>query len=132
MSAGKKIVFVTNNATQSRKSYKKKFDKLGIQAHTDEIFGSAYASAVYVSQILKLPEQKKKVYVIGERGLEDELEGEGIEHLGGTVHVYFSRSSSRHRSEICRIQPIAHQVLFKAHSFQIQRLQLSLSAWIPP
>ncbi|KIJ28305.1 hypothetical protein M422DRAFT_189924, partial [Sphaerobolus stellatus SS14] len=36
------IIFVTNNATKSRKSYKGKFDKLGVQAHVDEIFGSAY------------------------------------------------------------------------------------------
>lgn len=28
----KRIIFVTNNATKSRKNYKKKFDKLGVQA----------------------------------------------------------------------------------------------------
>jgi ribonucleotide monophosphatase NagD (HAD superfamily) len=30
--SGKDIVFVTNNATKSRRQYKAKFDKLGIQA----------------------------------------------------------------------------------------------------
>jgi len=29
----KKVVFVTNNATKSRRSYKGKFDQLGVQAH---------------------------------------------------------------------------------------------------
>lgn len=29
----KRVVFVTNNATKSRKSYKSKFDQLGVQAH---------------------------------------------------------------------------------------------------
>ena len=29
----KTVLFVTNNATQSRRTYKKKFDKLGIEAH---------------------------------------------------------------------------------------------------
>ena len=29
----KKVVFVTNNATKSRRSYKSKFDQLGVQAH---------------------------------------------------------------------------------------------------
>lgn len=29
----KKVVFVTNNATKSRKSYKTKFDQLGVEAH---------------------------------------------------------------------------------------------------
>jgi 4-nitrophenyl phosphatase len=30
---GKSVLFVTNNATKSRKTYKKKFDDLGVQAH---------------------------------------------------------------------------------------------------
>ncbi|CED82760.1 2-phosphoglycolate phosphatase [Phaffia rhodozyma] len=79
----KDIVFVSNNATKSRPQYKQKFDKLGIQASEDEIFGSAYASAVYFSQILKFPKDKK-VFVIGEKGLEDELHSEGINTCGGS------------------------------------------------
>ena len=50
----------------------------------DEIFGSAYASAVYLSSVIKLP-KTKKVYVIGMGGLEEELRDEGISYLGGTV-----------------------------------------------
>ncbi|KAJ3989669.1 HAD-like domain-containing protein [Lentinula detonsa] len=79
----KKILFVTNNATKSRKSYKTKFDHLGVEAHVDEIFGSAYATAVYISSVLKLPKEKK-VYVIGMAGLEEELSDEGIAYIGGT------------------------------------------------
>ncbi|KAF8177656.1 HAD-like domain-containing protein, partial [Pholiota molesta] len=79
----KKVVFVTNNATKSRKSYKAKFDQLGIEAHVDEIYGSAYAAAVYLSSILKIPKDKK-VYVIGQSGLEEELRDEGIQFIGGT------------------------------------------------
>ncbi|KIO33166.1 hypothetical protein M407DRAFT_205017 [Tulasnella calospora MUT 4182] len=80
----KKIIFVTNNATKSRKNYKKKFDRLGVQAEVDEVFGSAYASAVYISSVLQLPKDEK-VYVIGQAGLEEELDEEGIQHIGGTV-----------------------------------------------
>ncbi|KAF9452116.1 p-nitrophenyl phosphatase [Macrolepiota fuliginosa MF-IS2] len=80
---GKKVVFVTNNATKSRKSYKKKFDQVGLEAHVDEIYGSAYAAAVYISSVIKLPKDKK-VYVIGQEGLEEELHDEGISFLGGT------------------------------------------------
>ena len=29
----KSVLFVTNNATKSRKNYKKKFDSLGVEAH---------------------------------------------------------------------------------------------------
>ncbi|KAI0316878.1 2-phosphoglycolate phosphatase [Amylostereum chailletii] len=79
----KHILFVTNNASKSRKSYKKKFDELGVEASVDEVFGSAYAAAVYISSILKLPKDQK-VYVIGMSGLEEELREEGISFLGGT------------------------------------------------
>ncbi|KAG8900030.1 hypothetical protein FRC01_010283 [Tulasnella sp. 417] len=79
----KKIIFVTNNATKSRKNYKKKFDRLGVQAEVDEVFGSAYASAVYISSVPGLPKDEK-VYVIGQAGLEEELDEEGIQHIGGT------------------------------------------------
>src|SRR5579863_2006464 len=78
----KRVLFVTNNATKSRRNYKKKFDGLGIEAHVvrispqfdvpphhlllanipifvlhwqDEVFGSAYAAAVYLSSVLKFP-----------------------------------------------------------------------------
>lgn len=49
----------------------------------DEIYGSAYAAAVYISSVLKL-DKDKKVYVIGMAGLEEELRDEGISFLGGT------------------------------------------------
>ncbi|KAI6160771.1 HAD-like domain-containing protein [Pisolithus thermaeus] len=80
---GKRLLFVTNNATKSRRSYKTKFDQLGIEAHVDEIYGSAYAAAVYISSVMKLPKDKK-VYVIGMSGLEEELRNEGVSYVGGT------------------------------------------------
>ncbi|KAH7883098.1 HAD-like domain-containing protein [Phlebopus sp. FC_14] len=80
---GKRLLFVTNNASKSRKSYKGKFDQLGVEAHVDEIYGSAYASAVYISSVMKLP-KNKKVYVIGMAGIEEELREEGVAFIGGT------------------------------------------------
>jgi 4-nitrophenyl phosphatase len=50
----------------------------------EEIFGSAYATAVYLSKVLNFPKDKR-VYVIGEQGIEDELTAVGISHCGGTV-----------------------------------------------
>lgn len=50
----------------------------------DEVFGSAYAAAVYISSVISLP-KNKKVYVIGQDGLEEELDNEGVNHIGGTV-----------------------------------------------
>jgi len=83
-SKGKQLVFVTNNSTKSRADYKKKFDKLGIPAEVDEVFGSSYSAAVYINRILNLPAPKNKVFVLGESGVEQELEAEGVPYIGGT------------------------------------------------
>ena len=52
----------------------------------DEVFGSGYAAAVYLSRVVKFPKDKR-VYVIGEAGLEEELDSVGIAHAGGTVSL---------------------------------------------
>eukprot|EP00195_Chlamydomonas_chlamydogama_P005338 CAMPEP_0202890220 /NCGR_PEP_ID=MMETSP1392-20130828/715_1 /ASSEMBLY_ACC=CAM_ASM_000868 /TAXON_ID=225041 /ORGANISM="Chlamydomonas chlamydogama, Strain SAG 11-48b" /LENGTH=310 /DNA_ID=CAMNT_0049573757 /DNA_START=74 /DNA_END=1006 /DNA_ORIENTATION=+ len=76
---GKKVFFVTNNATMSRAAYLKKFQSLGLKAQQDEIYGSAYAAAAW----LKQKKFQKKVYVIGEYGIVDEMASVGIRTLGG-------------------------------------------------
>ncbi|XP_043688209.1 phosphoglycolate phosphatase 2-like [Telopea speciosissima] len=80
-SMGKKLVFVTNNATKSRKQYSKKFHSLGLAVSEDEIFSSSYAAAMFLKTNNFPPE--KKVYVIGEEGLLEELELAGFTVLGG-------------------------------------------------
>ncbi|PVH86592.1 4-nitrophenylphosphatase-like protein [Cadophora sp. DSE1049] len=87
-SRGKKVVFVTNNSTKSRADYQKKLTSMGIPSNVEEIFASAYSSAIYISRILKLPGPKNKVYVLGESGIETELKSEGIEFIGGTDPAY--------------------------------------------
>lgn len=82
-SRGKRLIFVTNNSTKSRKAYTKKFESFGISVTKDEIFGSSYSAAIYLSKVLKLPKDQK-VLVVGERGLEEELEEVGINYVGGT------------------------------------------------
>ncbi|PWN26624.1 2-phosphoglycolate phosphatase [Jaminaea rosea] len=81
---GKEIVFVTNNASKSRKEILKKFVKLGVRADETEIFSSSYAAAVYLKKVLNFPSDRK-VYVIGMEGIEEELDAEGIQHCGGTA-----------------------------------------------
>ena len=44
---GKKIFFVTNNSTKSRKGYKGKFESLGLNVEPEEIFSSSFAAAAY-------------------------------------------------------------------------------------
>lgn len=50
----------------------------------DEVFGSSYSAAIYISRILKLQAPKNKVYVLGESGIEQELASEDIPYIGGT------------------------------------------------
>ncbi|ORY63425.1 4-nitrophenylphosphatase-like protein [Pseudomassariella vexata] len=83
-SRGKKVVFVTNNSTKSRPDYQKKLTSKGIPSDVEEIFASAYSSAIYISRILQLPAPKNKVFVIGESGIESELRTENVPFIGGT------------------------------------------------
>lgn len=80
---GKKLIFVTNNATNSREQYVEKFAKFGIAVKKEEVFGSAFSAATYVEKIVKLPKDKK-VWVLGQKGLEHELHELGYQTLGGT------------------------------------------------
>ncbi|KAH6687156.1 4-nitrophenylphosphatase [Plectosphaerella plurivora] len=81
---GKRLVFVTNNSTKSRPDYHKKFARLNIPCTPEDVFGSAYSAAIYISRILNLPEGRRKVFVLGESGVEDELRAEGVDFIGGT------------------------------------------------
>ncbi|KAJ6178488.1 4-nitrophenylphosphatase [Penicillium mononematosum] len=85
---GKQVVFVTNNSTKSRADYRKKLEGLGIPSTVEEIFSSSYSSSIYISRILQLPENKRKVYVIGESGIEQELRSENVPFIGGTDPEY--------------------------------------------
>ncbi|KAL4996421.1 HAD-like domain-containing protein [Aspergillus recurvatus] len=87
-SRGKQVVFVTNNSTKSRADYKKKLEALGIPATTEEIFSSSYSASIYISRILTLPANKRKVFVLGETGIEQELRSENVPFIGGTDPSY--------------------------------------------
>ncbi|RAH60723.1 2-phosphoglycolate phosphatase [Aspergillus piperis CBS 112811] len=85
---GKQVVFVTNNSTKSRADYNKKLTALGIPSNTEEIFSSSYSASIYISRILSLPPNKRKVFVIGETGIEQELASENVPFIGGTDPAY--------------------------------------------
>jgi 4-nitrophenyl phosphatase len=77
-------VFVTNNSTKSRPDYLKKLSSMGIPSEVEDVFGSAYSAAIYISRILKLSAPKNKVFVLGESGIETELRTENVPFIGGT------------------------------------------------
>ena len=79
---GKKLFFVTNNSTKSRAGYQSKFTSLGLNVQPEEIFSSSFAAAAYLEQT-KFKDTGKKVYIIGERGISEELDLVGVPWLGG-------------------------------------------------
>lgn len=80
-SKGKKLVFVTNNSSKSRKQNAHKFQSLGIQVTEEEIFSSSFAAAMYL-KVNEFPPEKK-VYVIGGEGIIEELKLAGFTGIGG-------------------------------------------------
>jgi 4-nitrophenyl phosphatase/phosphoglycolate phosphatase len=60
----------------------KKFDELGLDVPAEEIFSSSFAAAAYLEQT-NFKSTGKKVYVIGEIGICQELDLIGVPHLGG-------------------------------------------------
>ena len=78
---GKRLIFVTNNSTKSRAGYLKKFLGLGLEITAEEVFSSSFAAAAYLESV-NFPKDKK-VYVVGEVGILEELDGVGIQYLGG-------------------------------------------------
>ena len=94
----KKIIFVTNNATKSRKGYQSKFSKLGLTVAPDEIYPASFAAASYLESI-QLP-KSKKVYVVGDVGIGEELDLLGYQCIGGPadaneVRLHCQRYSER-------------------------------------
>ncbi|MFQ6105945.1 MAG: HAD-IIA family hydrolase [Candidatus Hydrothermarchaeaceae archaeon] len=69
-----KLFFLTNNSSQSRASYVKKLEGFGIPAIEEEIITSGYVAARYVKSKYRSP----KVFLVGEEGLREEMELQGI------------------------------------------------------
>jgi len=75
---GKKIIFATNNSTKTREDCLEKFHKLGIEAHLDEVFPTSYSTAIYLQSI----GFDRKAFIVGSKGLQEELNNVGIENFG--------------------------------------------------
>ncbi len=65
------VLFLTNNATKSRADYVRHLSEFGIIAHASEVMTSSFGCAHYVRENFG---RGKKVFVIGEQGLRDEME----------------------------------------------------------
>ncbi|KAG6548634.1 hypothetical protein Mapa_009788 [Marchantia paleacea] len=78
---GKRLYFLTNNSTKSRRQYAERANKFGLAVRDDEIFSSGFAAALYLKSI-NFP-ANKKVYMISESGLSEEFDQAGISYIGG-------------------------------------------------
>lgn len=85
---GKKVFFITNNNTISRENFLKKFDNYGMKVSKSEIYTASFATAYYLKHIAKFD---KKVYMIGGKGLSEELTEMGIPNIGYGVSKTLSQ-----------------------------------------
>jgi HAD superfamily hydrolase (TIGR01457 family) len=76
-SEGIRTIFLTNAATRSRESMAQKLVGMGIRASREEMYCSSY----FLARYLKDNHDGKKVFVVGEQGILDELDGAGVEHV---------------------------------------------------
>ncbi|CAA9990837.1 4-nitrophenylphosphatase, putative [Plasmodium knowlesi strain H] len=79
----KQIYFITNNSTKSRITLLEKFHKLGFGLIKKEnIICTSYAIAKYFMEKEEYTSGKKKIYVIGEKGICEELDCSNLLWLG--------------------------------------------------
>jgi 4-nitrophenyl phosphatase len=88
--AGKQIIFVTNNSTESRTQQLVHLKDLDVPCTIQQIFTSGYCTALHVSQIFSQPSQaRRRVFVVGNPGIVSELLEAGLSIIDSNSDVYF-------------------------------------------
>ncbi|MHA1940657.1 MAG: HAD-IIA family hydrolase [Candidatus Hodarchaeales archaeon] len=72
--AGYHLGFVTNNSSLSREGFSSKFHSLGFNSEDYTIINSGYGAAIYLNR-----NKLKRIMMIGEKGLHDELKLKNLE-----------------------------------------------------
>ncbi|CAL7944512.1 unnamed protein product [Xylocopa violacea] len=75
---GKRVFYVTNNSTKTRKEFLHKCKVLNFKATKEDILCTSNLSACYLQDL----HFNKKVYIIGSKAIAKELEEVGISHIG--------------------------------------------------
>jgi phosphoglycolate/pyridoxal phosphate phosphatase family enzyme len=73
--AGHRLFFLTNNSTRTRRDYADKLNRLGYPAAPEQVMTSAYATGQYLR---RQGAAGKRVFLIGEHGLAEEMEAVGL------------------------------------------------------
>ncbi|HEX5323057.1 MAG TPA: HAD-IIA family hydrolase [Capsulimonadaceae bacterium] len=79
--AGHKIYYLTNNSGRSRADYQAKLSRMDIPVRPEQIFTSAYATALYLKS---QGAAGKNAYVVGMSGIVSELAAMGINPVTAT------------------------------------------------
>ncbi len=74
LDSGRSLFYLTNNATYTRQQYAQRLTRMGIPAHPEQFITSAWATTLYLQKALP----NGKLFVIGEPGLEEELQAGGF------------------------------------------------------
>ncbi len=81
-SQGKKRLFLTNNSKFTRRDYREKLSRMGLDGiEEDEVLTSAYAAVLYLKENRDIG--GKSAYALGGQGLQEELESAGLVVLEG-------------------------------------------------
>ena len=88
---GKKIIFVSNNSTRSRRIFVERFSSFGLDVSEDEILLATFATARFIAR----EKRHAKVFTTGEAGLIEELELAGIRVVDYDEAEYLVVGSNR-------------------------------------
>ncbi len=72
---GREVYFLTNNSGHTRQQYAEKLCRMGFTAEPEQFITSAWVTGLYLQEHLP----NARVFVVGEPGLKQELEGFGFE-----------------------------------------------------
>lgn len=95
----KKFLIISNNSSKSRRDYKNKLNKFGIEIEEGQIFTSTIATTYY----LKKNYPKSKVYPVGTPEFEDELRSNDIKidkNEGDVVLLGFDKTLTYHKIKV--------------------------------
>lgn len=81
--SGARVVYLSNNPTRTRAQYAQKLTRMGLPTAVNEVMNSSYVMVRY----LKKNFSGRRLFVIGEKPIQDELEEAGFELIKEARHA---------------------------------------------
>uniref|UniRef100_UPI00398E560F glycerol-3-phosphate phosphatase n=1 Tax=Pristiophorus japonicus TaxID=55135 RepID=UPI00398E560F len=116
---GKRVFFLTNNSTKSRRMYGDKLRGLGFAAGPEQVFGTAPCAALYLRQEARLC---GSVYLIGSAALRGELQAQVSPPTGtGCLVKAVEAATNRTAHVIGKPGTFMFECLVKEHGVDLSR-----------